>query len=57
MEKYPEIGDPGDKIYKWIKDAVSGAENMPLNVQVIGRPWQEETVIAAMKSLDEALHK
>ena len=34
----------------------SNYTGMPLNVQVIGKPWQEETVIYAMKQLHYALN-
>ena len=29
---------------------------MPLNVQIIGRPWHEEEVLVAMKQLQTALN-
>ena len=54
---YPRIGDANDIVYKWVKLSTRGAEKIPLNVQVIGRPWQEELVIAAMKQIQSALNK
>ena len=48
---YPENGKR-DLIYEWAKQGSTGALGMPLNVQVIGKPWQEEMVLAVMKELD-----
>ena len=44
-------------VYQWVKEGARGATKMPLNIQIIGRPWQEETVILAMKKLEFALNK
>jgi len=52
LEHYPTSGDT-DAVYKWITEGSRGAKGMPLNVQVIGRPWQEETVVRIMKELQE----
>ncbi len=40
---------------KWIKEGTRGAQGMPLNVQVIGRPWCEELVVRVMKELEDAV--
>ena len=56
-ENYPSIGDPREIVYQWVKEGTRGATKMPLNIQIIGRPWQEETVILAMKKLEFALNK
>jgi len=45
----------GDKLLKQLKEAVRGGEGLPLGVQVVGLPWQEETVLRAMKELQDAL--
>ena len=51
---YPENGKR-DLIYEWVKQGSTGALGMPLNVQVVGKPWQEETVLAAMIQLQKAI--
>ena len=37
--------------YGWVKEGTKGAQGMPLNVQIIGRPWNEELVLRAMIEL------
>ena len=37
----------------WVKEGTRGAEGMPLNVQVIARPWQEEKLLRIMKEMEE----
>ena len=37
--------------YGWVKEGTKGAQGMPLNVQIIGRPWNEELVLRAMIGL------
>jgi Asp-tRNA(Asn)/Glu-tRNA(Gln) amidotransferase A subunit family amidase len=32
-----------------------GAEGMPLNVQIIGKPWCEEMVLRVMQELEESV--
>lgn len=55
---YPSAeGDSKDVIYQWVKETIRGTEGMPIGIQVIGRPWQEETVIAAMKQIQLAINK
>ena len=54
-QKALESDFPGyekDLVYGWVKEGTRGAEGMPLNVQVIGRPWQEEKVLRIMKELE-----
>ena len=48
MKNYPS----NDILYSIIKDGVKGAVGLPLNVQVIGKPWHEEMVLSVMKELD-----
>lgn len=31
------------------------AKGMPINIQIVGKKWEEEKVIALMKVIDEAL--
>ncbi len=38
-----------DLVYAWVRRGTKGATGLPLNIQVIGKPWQEEKVIGAMK--------
>ena len=57
MKFYPSGADQGnDLVYKWVKESTFGANGMPLNVQIIGRPWHEEEVFVAMKQLKAALN-
>ena len=48
MIKYPS----NDILYKYIRSGTKGAIGLPLNVQVIGKPWHEETVLHVMKELE-----
>lgn len=57
LENYPSNGQKHDLVYQWVKESTKGAIGLPLNVQIIGRPWHEEEVINAMKHLDCALKK
>jgi fatty acid amide hydrolase len=52
MKSYP--GFETDSCYGWIKESTKGAEGMPLNVQVVGLPWNEEIVLRVMKELEIA---
>lgn len=55
---YPSADeDSKDVIYQWVKETIRGTESMPIGLQVIGRPWQEESVIEAMKQIQLALNK
>ena len=57
MKFYPSDADKKkDLVYKWVKESTFGANGMPLNVQIIGRPWHEEEVLVAMKQLQTALN-
>ena len=49
MKHYPKSGD---YCFTRIQRACKGAAGMPLNLQVIGRPFHEELVLHAMKELD-----
>ena len=50
---YP-IKDP----FHWVgKKAMKGTEGLPVNVQVVSLPWQDEKCLYAMKVLEEALKK
>ena len=57
LKFYPSDADEKkDLVYKWVKESTYGAKGMPLNVQIIGRPWHEEEVLVAMKQLQAALN-
>ena len=57
LKFYPSDADKKkDLVYKWVKESTYGAKGMPLNVQIIGRPWHEEEVLVAMKQLQAALN-
>ena len=49
MKDYPT----DDLLYKLIKSGTKDAIGLPLNVQVIGKPWHEEGVLHIMKELEE----
>ncbi len=55
LKNYP--GRERDLVYGWVKDGTRGAVGMPLNVQVIGRPWNEEMVARVMKEIHESVKK
>ena len=50
MKNYPT----NDILYNLIKSGTEGAVGLPLNVQVIGKPWHEEMVLGVMKELETA---
>ena len=50
MKYYP---NSGDYVFKLVQESCKGASGLPLNLQVIGRPFQEEVVLHAMKELEE----
>ena len=50
MKTYPT----NDILYNLIKSGTEGAVGLPLNVQVIGKPWHEEMVLGVMKDLGTA---
>ena len=54
LKSYPENGKR-DLVYEWARQGSYGALGIPLNVQIVGKPWQEETVIEAMTQLQSAL--
>ena len=49
MRYYPSTGD---FVFKIVQNACKNAAGLPLSVQVIGRPYQEELVLHAMKELE-----
>ena len=49
MDSYPT----NDILYKIIRSGTKGAIGLPLNVQVIGKPWHEEMVLHVMKELED----
>ena len=52
--EYPTGGDLTLEVMK--RAATSGdSVGLPLNVQVIGRPWQEEVVLGAMKEVERVI--
>ncbi len=46
-----------DLIYGWVKDGAAGTVGMPLGVQLVGRPWREETVLRGMAELEEGIRR
>ena len=50
MKNYPSSGD---FCFKRIQNACKNAAGMPLNLQVIGKPFNEELVLHAMKEVDK----
>jgi len=42
-----------DLVYKIIKKNCKGAIGMPMGIQIVGRRYQEELILALMKQLDE----
>ena len=52
MESYPRPSE--DLLFKLVHDgAGANTVGLPLNVQVVGRPWQEELVLHVMKLLQD----
>ena len=49
MMDYPNTGD---YLFKIIQKSCRDAAGMPLSVQVIGRPFQEELVLHAMREVE-----
>ena len=50
LENYPSNGQKHDLVYQWVKESTKGAIGLPLNVQIIGRPWHEEEVIISAQT-------
>ncbi|MCB9780767.1 MAG: amidase [Alphaproteobacteria bacterium] len=44
--------DPGDRLDRKAASFLEGSAGLPLAVQVVGRPWAEETVLAAMAAIE-----
>ncbi len=53
LGSYP--GYEKDLVYGWIKEGTNGATGMPLNVQLVGRPFGEEIVLRAMRDLQNVV--
>ena len=52
MESYPKPSE--DILFKLVREGASAnTVGLPLNVQVVGRPWQEELVLQVMKLLQD----
>lgn len=52
MVHYPK----GDILFDIVRNSTKGAEGLPLNVQVVGRPWQEELILQVMRQIEEVAH-
>ena len=52
MKDYP--GFETDYTFGWIKESTKGGLGLPLSVQVVGLPWNEELVLRVMKELENA---
>ena len=50
MASYPT----NDILYKIIRNGTKGAVGLPLNVQVVGKPWHEAMVLHVMNELETA---
>ena len=53
MKYYPSSGD---YLFKIIQNSCKNAAGMPLNLQIIGRPFEEELVLHAMKEVENVSH-
>ncbi len=49
MKYYP---NSGDYIFRLVHESCKEASGLPLNIQVIGRHFQEELVLHVMKELE-----
>jgi hypothetical protein len=47
--KYPK---DDDMLFKLVYQGTLGAQGLPLGVQVVGKPWNEELVLHVMKLLE-----
>ena len=52
LDDYPVAGD---LCHRLAAAATRGAEGLPLGVQVVGRHWQEELVLAVMGHIQDLL--
>ena len=50
MKYYPKTGD---YLFKIIQNSCKNAAGMPLNLQIIGRPFEEELVLHVMKEVEK----
>ena len=50
LDSYP-VGE--DLCYKWAAEATRGGEGLPTAVQVVGRRFQDETVLYCMKQIEK----
>jgi len=46
-----------DLVFRLAKQATRGALNMPIGVQIVGLPWQEELVLRVMSELDNQIKR
>ena len=51
-KKWPVGRNP---VYKFMRDASSGAVDLPLAVQVVARPYQEEVCLAVMAIVERVM--
>ncbi|XP_066986117.1 fatty acid amide hydrolase 1-like [Macrobrachium rosenbergii] len=51
LQHYPT----NDLMFQLVKEATTGAVGMPIGVQIVGLPWQEEMVCRGMMEVERAL--
>lgn len=51
MASWPVNDQSDPPMYNWIKDGTKDGQGMALNVQIVGKPWNEEMVLRVMKEL------
>ncbi|XP_068223191.1 fatty-acid amide hydrolase 1-like [Palaemon carinicauda] len=51
LQHYPT----NDLMFQLVKEAATGAVGMPIGVQIVGLPWQEEMVCRAMMEVERTL--
>lgn len=49
--------NPKDRLEKRAAEVDAKSEGLPVGVQVVGRPWEEDRVLAAMIAIEDALAK
>ncbi len=50
LEDYPKNDD---MLHRLVYEGAKNTVGLPLNVQIVGRPWQEEMVLHAMQELEK----
>jgi len=45
-----------DMITKSVREDMAGSQGMPLGVQVVAAPWDDEVALAVMKDIDEVVN-